>query len=643
MTSKLPRGLLSSISSCSSKVSAGGLSAAVLRPHLRPYPRLPRTLQPLNAARRKHSIPKPPQSRPQPQPLTSSDSSNDKTPTAPAQEKTRKQREPHYQLTFTCVPCSSRTTHEVSKQGYHHGSVLITCPSCRNRHIISDHLGIFGDRKITIEDIMRERGRLVKRGTLGVDGDIEFWEDDETSSREGSTADEARQEIEGLRGEEEASQLRQTKAQSAQPATNTTPTPLGTGGARPSVDSTSHPDSVPSTRREYSSIGNSSYDDYDDATIWSRDPIHQDFDFEEQPLDPNTPRSFVPIPKLKGKQPLAPSMWDQKPLGIGSPALYRPEPMDTKAKPSEDVEVRENPQITIRPLPLGVVSSTARPFKVPKHLFGKTPVTRLVEPKGPRIHKIVHGPPTRKQLQQLREKAAMYHGWTNKPREVVLPNESYAQGQAKGAKSPIARLAYLEARGYQLARIAPDADPSGDFRVFKKVGIKPTEPDITYEATYGHLDRYKRLESGDEPLSRMSNTMPRVPAPREISRRSQILANYIQRAAAPPGPFPSDGAPLGPLVRKVKDKLPEPPTREDVPPWERREVFGPNVEDNPRAFKLYKYSTNLKRDVADVWGDEVLSARLRRMIDLGLKPNDSWDEEEDGDDDGHGAKNDNGT
>ncbi|KAH8676600.1 DNL zinc finger-domain-containing protein [Tricladium varicosporioides] len=84
---------------------------------------------------------------------------------------------PEYEMTFTCTPCGTRSTHRISKQGYQYGSVLITCPECRNRHIISDHLNIFGDRNITIEDLMRERGQLVKKGTLSEDGDVEFWED----------------------------------------------------------------------------------------------------------------------------------------------------------------------------------------------------------------------------------------------------------------------------------------------------------------------------------------------------------------------------------------------------------------------------------------------------------------------------------
>lgn len=49
---------------------------------------------------------------------------------------------PEYEMTFTCTPCGTRSTHRISKQGYQYGSVLITCPECRNRHIISDHLNV---------------------------------------------------------------------------------------------------------------------------------------------------------------------------------------------------------------------------------------------------------------------------------------------------------------------------------------------------------------------------------------------------------------------------------------------------------------------------------------------------------------------
>jgi protein import protein ZIM17 len=80
----------------------------------------------------------------------------------------------------------------VSKQGYHQGSVLIACPSCRNRHVISDHLGIFGGDIKTVEDLLRARGELVKRGMLlqqqsgdgDEDGDFEVWDDGSVTARQ---------------------------------------------------------------------------------------------------------------------------------------------------------------------------------------------------------------------------------------------------------------------------------------------------------------------------------------------------------------------------------------------------------------------------------------------------------------------------
>ncbi|CAJ2501390.1 Uu.00g042430.m01.CDS01 [Anthostomella pinea] len=241
-----------------SKISTRFLSSA-LRPTRiispstsHPYPRLPRTLQP--AFRRSaHSIPKPPHPAPP--------ASNSAQPPA-SDAKPRKLLEPHYELTFTCVPCGERSSHTISKQGYHKGSVLITCPSCRNRHIISDNLNIFGDRKITVEDIMREKGQLVKRGTLGEDGDVEFWEDGTVTERGTSaagnatgTATKAINEPGPQAETEEATKMRDARDPSSQ-ATESTPatgsTPLSNAEARPTVDSTLRPNTVPSTRRQYS-------------------------------------------------------------------------------------------------------------------------------------------------------------------------------------------------------------------------------------------------------------------------------------------------------------------------------------------------------------------------------------------------------
>lgn len=49
---------------------------------------------------------------------------------------------PAYEMTFTCKKCQTRSTHRISKQGYHNGTVLIACPGCKNKHLISDHLKV---------------------------------------------------------------------------------------------------------------------------------------------------------------------------------------------------------------------------------------------------------------------------------------------------------------------------------------------------------------------------------------------------------------------------------------------------------------------------------------------------------------------
>lgn len=92
---------------------------------------------------------------------------------------------PSYQMTFTCRKCAERSSHQISKQGYHHGTILITCPGCKNRHLISDHLKIFSDTSITLEDILKEKGQMMKKGHLGAEGDVEFW-DDGTETKRGA-------------------------------------------------------------------------------------------------------------------------------------------------------------------------------------------------------------------------------------------------------------------------------------------------------------------------------------------------------------------------------------------------------------------------------------------------------------------------
>lgn len=77
--------------------------------------------------------------------------------------------EPKLSLTFTCTAneCGHRSTHQFTKRSYERGIVLVQCPSCKNRHLIADHLGWFTDTKDqpkTIEQIVTAHGGRVRRG-----------------------------------------------------------------------------------------------------------------------------------------------------------------------------------------------------------------------------------------------------------------------------------------------------------------------------------------------------------------------------------------------------------------------------------------------------------------------------------------------
>jgi len=54
----------------------------------------------------------------------------------------RKALEPSYEMTFTCKQCDNRSSHRITKQAYHHGTVLVKCPGCKNQHLISDHMKV---------------------------------------------------------------------------------------------------------------------------------------------------------------------------------------------------------------------------------------------------------------------------------------------------------------------------------------------------------------------------------------------------------------------------------------------------------------------------------------------------------------------
>lgn len=72
---------------------------------------------------------------------------------------------PMLMLAFTCKNCDTRSSHVLSKQAYEDGTVLVQCPGCKKRHLIADHLKIFSDNRITLEDIMKAQGESVTSDT----------------------------------------------------------------------------------------------------------------------------------------------------------------------------------------------------------------------------------------------------------------------------------------------------------------------------------------------------------------------------------------------------------------------------------------------------------------------------------------------
>ncbi|EEH19415.1 hypothetical protein PABG_01734 [Paracoccidioides brasiliensis Pb03] len=136
-----------------------------------------------------------------PSPLTDS---KPVTPEDTAQNAQRRAEERAFLITFTCKPCSHRSSHRISQHGYYKGTVLITCPECKNRHIISDHLNIFMDTKSTLEDILWQQGQTLLKGKL--ERDIEWWEDGTVRAIEGEGPKEA---------------LRHQKSQGQRPISNT--------------------------------------------------------------------------------------------------------------------------------------------------------------------------------------------------------------------------------------------------------------------------------------------------------------------------------------------------------------------------------------------------------------------------------------
>lgn len=131
--------LLRSMRWSSAKTPASRTFSSV-SPSLRRSPRWPKELpySPSMASFRRQIITRPFSSSPAFRQKVGASATN------PAQGA--KEEVPSYEMRFTCKRCMTPQTHKISKQGYHHGTVLVTCPGCKNRHLVADHLKVKASR-----------------------------------------------------------------------------------------------------------------------------------------------------------------------------------------------------------------------------------------------------------------------------------------------------------------------------------------------------------------------------------------------------------------------------------------------------------------------------------------------------------------